>query len=77
MATPKSQRIGIWIIAAVMVIGSVGVYFVAILANDNDASQQQNLQQVYSEYLAAVDKQASELSAKHYPIFSPFAERVR
>lgn len=77
MAIPKSQRIGIWIIAAVMAIGSVGAYFVVILANNNDSGQQQNLQQVYSEYLAAVQKQTDELSAKHYATFAPFAERVR
>ena len=77
MATPNSQRIGIWIIAAVMAIGSVGAYFVVILANNNDSSKQQNLQQVYSDYLAAVERQASELSAKHYATFAPFAERVR
>ncbi len=36
MSTPRGQRIGIWIIAIVMAIGAVGVYFVAILANNND-----------------------------------------
>lgn len=77
MATPNSQRIGIWIIAAVMAIGSVGAYFVVILANNNDSNQSQNLQQVYSDYLTAVEKQTSELSAKHYAAFAPFAERVR
>ncbi len=36
MATPKAQRIGIWIIAIVMALGAVGTYFVVIMANDND-----------------------------------------
>lgn len=35
MATPRGQRIGIWIIAIVMTIGAIGTYFVIILANNN------------------------------------------
>lgn len=44
MATRKSQRIIIWVIAVVMTIGTLGAYFVVILANDSaqqDAAKQQ------------------------------------
>lgn len=47
MATKKSQRIGIWVIAIVMTVGTLGAYFVIILANNNQAEQavqQQDLQ---------------------------------
>lgn len=77
MATPKGQRIGIWIIAVVMIIGSIGAYFAVILANNNDSSSQQNLQQVYADYLADVQAQADDLSGKYYGTFAPNAERVR
>lgn len=40
MATPKHQRVIIWIITIVMAIGSLGAYFVTILANNNGAVSQ-------------------------------------
>ncbi len=60
MATPKGQRIGIWIITVVMAIGAVGAYFVMILANDNDTtSQQQLLEQYQQQQLAAAEARAA------------------
>lgn len=83
MATPKAQRIGIWIIAIVMTLGAVGVYFVAILANNNDqaqADQQQNIlkqyQSDYAKYQAKVNQQGDELSKTYYDQFVPYASRV-
>jgi peptidylprolyl isomerase len=52
MATRKSQRIIIWIIAVVMTVGTLGAYFVVILANDsaqNDAAKQQEVEQQIRE----------------------------
>jgi FKBP-type peptidyl-prolyl cis-trans isomerase FklB len=50
MATKKSTRIFIWVIAVVMVIGTLGAYFVIIVANQNQqdeiAKQQELLQQL-------------------------------
>lgn len=76
MATPRAQRIGIWIITVVMAIGAVGVYFVAILANNNDSASSAKLQQIYNDYTAKVNAQATGLSSKYYATFSPFASRV-
>lgn len=39
MATKNSQRIGIWVIAIVMGIGTLGAYFGIIIANNNQSSQ--------------------------------------
>lgn len=44
MATPKAQRIGIWIIAIVMTVGTIGSFIVMVLANDNAAKDQQQQQ---------------------------------
>jgi flagellar basal body-associated protein FliL len=41
MATPRAQRIGIWIITIVLFVGAVGMYFVMILANNNDTREQE------------------------------------
>lgn len=83
MATPRSQRIGIWIILVAMVIGAVGVYFVAILANNNDQAKQSTQQQVYDEYMkkyeayqAKVDAQGDVLSGQYYGDFSQYASKV-
>lgn len=51
MATKKSQRIAIWIIAAVMTIGTLGAYFIVILDNANTKSEQERLQKQYQEEL--------------------------
>ncbi len=63
MAAPKSQRIFIWIIAGVMLIGSLGAYFAIILANDNGSisdPQQVELQKQIEEYQK---QQAEQLKA--------------
>lgn len=75
MATPKSQRIGIWIIAVVMLVGTIGSFVVMILANQNAQIDQEQQNKLYAEYQKQADeekKQASELSAKYYPIFSEY-----
>lgn len=60
MATPRGQRIGIWIITVVMAIGAVGAYFVMILANDNDTvSQQQMIEQYRQQQQAAAEARAA------------------
>lgn len=76
MATPRSQRIGIWIITVVMAIGAVGVYFVAIIANNNDAAQQQRTEQITADYKKKVSDQTKQLSDKYYQTFSAYASRV-
>ena len=47
MATRKSQRIIIWVIAVVMTVGTLGAYFVVILANN---SAQQETEKVQSSF---------------------------
>jgi FKBP-type peptidyl-prolyl cis-trans isomerase len=57
MATPKSQRIIIWVIAGVMAIGSVGTYFLIVLENDQ-AQKDQETQNALTKQLQ--DQQAAE-----------------
>lgn len=76
MSTTRSQRIGIWIIAVVLAIGTIGSFFVVILANDNQANDQATAQKLYAEYQAKVQAQTDELSKKYYPVISEFANRV-
>lgn len=83
MATKQSQRIGIIIILIALVVGTLGSFAIMALDQQNqsaDAAKQQQesdkYQQEYAKYQEAVDRQATELSAKYYSTFSPFASRV-
>lgn len=82
MATQKRQRIGIWIIAIVMTIGTVGSFAVMILANQNSTADQAKLtkltdeyQKANKEYQTKVDAQAAELSGKYFAEFSQYSSR--
>lgn len=56
MATSKSQRFGIWIIAIVMAVGTIGSFFVIILANDNAKLDQQQQQDQYQKLIDEMRK---------------------
>lgn len=83
MATRKGQRIGIAIILAVTIIGTIGSFAVMILGQQNQEKQAADLKAEQAAYQKEVDAytaktkaQATELSAKYYPIFSQYASRV-
>jgi len=73
MATPKSQQIGIWIIATFMIIGALGSSLMIVLSNQNQAADSANLQTISKEYSAKVATQTTELSNKYYSEFSKYA----
>lgn len=60
MATPKSQRIGIWVIVIVMAVGTIGTYFAFALGSQNDAEQATRQQKAYQDYLAQTKRQQEE-----------------
>jgi FKBP-type peptidyl-prolyl cis-trans isomerase len=75
MATPKRQRIGIWIIAIVMLVGTVGSFAVMVLEGDNskrDQEQQNKLLEQYQKQMEEQQKQADELSTTYYPQFKEY-----
>jgi FKBP-type peptidyl-prolyl cis-trans isomerase len=82
MAATKAQRIGIWIIAVFMLVGTVGSFIAIVLANSNQQTDQQKAQALYEAYQkeseayqAKVDAQAAQLSQQYYGTFSPYASR--
>ena len=82
MAATKGQRIGIWIIAAFMAIGTIGSFAIIVLANSNDQKDQARLNQLTAEYQketkayeAKVAAQATELSSQYYETFNKFSSR--
>lgn len=68
MATSRSQRIGIWVIAIVMAVGTIGSFFAIILANDNAKIDEQQTQKQYEQQLAEYKKQLAEQQKKNKPL---------
>jgi len=79
MATSTAQRTGIWIIAIVLIVGTLAGFVAMILAPQNQAADSARLEKVYAkyqkdneEYQAKVTAQADELSQKYYGNFSEY-----
>lgn len=82
MSATKSQRIGIWVIAVFMLVGTVGSFIAIVLANSNQQTDKERAQTAYAAYQkeaevyqAKVDAQAVELSKKYFDSFDQFASR--
>jgi len=73
MATPKSQRIGIWVIAIVLMIGTLGSFLAMILGTQNQTSDNANIQKEISAYQLAASSQTKSLSDKYYSEFNKYA----
>jgi FKBP-type peptidyl-prolyl cis-trans isomerase len=73
MATPRSQRIGIWIIAIVLTVGTLGSFLVMALSVQNQTADQTLVQKEYTQYQAAVAAQTKQLSDKYYLEFKDYA----
>lgn len=83
MATSKAQRIGIIVIAVVMTVGTIGSFFIMILANENQVADQQKEQEQYQQQLKDYQEQmaeaqkeqekvAKQLSAEYYDDFKQY-----
>lgn len=75
MATPKSQRIGIWIIAVVMLVGTIVGFVAMVLEMDNaktDQAQQNKMFEEYKKQMEEQEKRGKELSATYYPQFKEY-----
>ena len=73
--TPKAQRIGIIVIAIVMVAGTLGSFALLILANDNALNEQDQLMQEYQQMMEKQQAEAGELSAKYTDEFKKYENR--
>lgn len=76
MATPTSQRIGIWFIAIVLAMGTFGSFLVMGLDVKNQTIEQEDLQKAYVKYQKDVSDQAKSLSDKYYAEFSSYTSLV-
>ena len=76
MATTKAQRIGIWIIAGFMAVGTIGSFAIIVLANENAQRDQARVTELTTQYQDATNAQTKELSDKYYATLSQFASRA-
>ena len=83
MATKKTQRVAIFVIMIVLVVGTLGSFAVMVLAQQEQSKNAAALQKAQAKYeteqkahQAKVDAQAAELSKQYYPVFSPYFDRV-
>ena len=81
MARKRSQRIGIWVIAIVMFVGTLGSFALIVVANNNSQNAQadeqakiEEFQKMYQEYQNKVDAQAAELSKQYYDEFVQYKD---
>ncbi|MEI6053983.1 MAG: FKBP-type peptidyl-prolyl cis-trans isomerase [Candidatus Saccharibacteria bacterium] len=74
MATPKSQRIGIWIVAIVLTVGTLGSFLVMGLSVNNQKIDQAQYQKQYEEYLASM-KESSKANASNSEAFGGYSSR--
>ena len=82
MATQTSQRVGIWVIAVVMLVGTIAGFAAMILIPKNQESDKARLQRLMTEYQqqqtayqAKVDAQGAQLSKQYYDTFKQYESR--
>lgn len=76
MAVSKGQRIGIWIIAVFMAVGTIGSFAIIVLANSNSSRDQQRYTELVNEYQTKSKAQEAELSKKYYDKLNQYSSRV-
>lgn len=78
MATKTSQRIGIWVIAIAMLVGTVGTFGALILQNENasqDAVEYQKFLEEYEQQMKQQEEQAKQNAAISLPLEGYEAEK--
>lgn len=76
MATSTAQRVGIWVIAVAMIVGTLAGFIAMILSSENDTSSQQAIAQYQAEYASyqkKIDVQTKKLSDTYFSEFNPYS----
>lgn len=76
MATKKSQRIAIWVIAGVLVVGTLASFIAMMVAPGNEAKEKAEVEAAQNEWNSQQEAQAKELNDKYLATFSQFTSRV-
>ena len=83
MARGRAQRVGIWVIAIAMLVGTLASFLALILAPKNEAIDQARINELttqyqneYAAYQEQVNAQAATLSSEYFARFSQYGSRV-
>lgn len=76
MAATRGQRIGIWVIAIFMGVGTIGSFAAIVLANQNEKSDQSRYTELLTEFQKKQEEQNKELSDKYYDKLKQYESRV-
>lgn len=68
MATRTSQRIGIWVIAVVMLVGTLAGFAAMVLIPQNETTDAQAQQKAYEDYIAEMKKAQEERQKSLRPL---------
>lgn len=68
MSTSKAQRIGIWIIAVTLAVGTIGSFGVMILANENQRTDQADQAEMMEQLQQEQQRAAEERAANSQPL---------
>ncbi len=74
MATSKGQRAGIWVIAIVMTVGTLGAFFLPILTNNDAAKQAADQQKALADFQKQQEEAARQRAASSKPLEGYSAE---
>ena len=75
MATSTAQRVGIWVIAVAMIVGTVAGFVAMILAPKNEAAQLEQAEKQYAEQIAQLCKEQAKEKAKIMQPLAGFAAK--
>lgn len=76
MGKARTQRIIIWIIAVVMIVGTIGSFVLMMLSQKNSQDETAQMNKLYSQYEDQVNAQTKSLSDKYYATFSQYQSQV-
>ncbi len=74
--TPRIQRIIIFVIAIIMVVGTIGSFLTMIFASKNAKIDQDRALEEYQVQQERIEAESKELSEKYFDKFNGFASRV-
>lgn len=72
--SPKVQRIVIFVIAIVMVVGTLGSFALMVLSTNNAQTEYEKQAEAQQKALEKQQKEADELSLKYYPQLKEFKD---
>ena len=68
MASKRAQQIGIWIIAIVLTVGTLGSFMAIVLANENQNKQQTDYEKQIADYQKQMEEQARANAENSEPL---------